>query len=134
MTGLELKAMRREWIRSEKFRVEQKSNRAEMIESEQKGTEMNTLDLTQEKADKMSEIENMSLNTIKDALEETIDADDERVKIAVKMLSTVAKNRQTMTNRTAIEFGIAQAVATEKGLKKYVAITNPRIQKAISGK
>ena len=94
---------------------------------------MNNLDLTQEKADKMSEIENLSLDVIKDALDETINADEEKVKVAVKMLSTVAKNRQTMTNRTAIEFGIAQVVATEKGLKKYVAITNPRIQKAISG-
>ena len=95
---------------------------------------MSSLNLTQEKADRMSEIEDLALSTVKDALDGTINADDEKVKVGVKMLSTVAKNRQTMTNRTAIEFGIAKSVATESGLKKYVEATSPQIQKAISGK
>ena len=95
---------------------------------------MNNLDLTQEKADKMSEIENLSLDVIKDALNESIDADEEKVKVATKMLSTVAKNRQTLTNRAAIEFGMAKSIASEADLKKYVKVTSPHIQKAISGK
>ena len=95
---------------------------------------MSSLDLTQKKADEMSAIEDLALKTIKSALEGNLDAEDEKVKVSVKMLSTVAKNRQTMTNRAAIEFSMARCVASEAGLKKYVQVTSPQIQKAIGGK
>lgn len=95
---------------------------------------MKNLDITQKKADQMSEIEDMSLATIKKALEGTIDADDDKVKVSVKVLSTVAKNRQTLTNRAAVEFSMAKSISTEADLKKYVQVTSPQIKKAIGGK
>ena len=95
---------------------------------------MSTLNITEEKAKKLSEIEDLSLGTIKEALNGVMNADDEQVKVATKMLSVIAKNRQTMTNRSAIEFSMATSVGTEGQLKKYVAATNPHIQKALGGK
>lgn len=95
---------------------------------------MNSLNMTDAKAGKLSEIEDISLETIKKALKSEIPADNEEVKVAVKMMGVVAKNRQTLTNRSAIEFGMAQCVADEKQLKKYVEVTNPHIQKALGGK
>ncbi len=95
---------------------------------------MNSLNMTDAKAKKMSEIEDMSLDTIKKALDGKLSADSDEVKVAVKMMGVVAKNRQTLTNRSAIEFGMAQIIATEAGLKKYVEITSPQIKKAIAGK
>ena len=95
---------------------------------------MNTLNMTEAKATKMSEIEDLSLTTIKKALDGKLAADEEQVKVAVKMMGVVAKNRQTLTNRSAIEFGMAQCIADEKQLKKYVEVTNPHIQKALGSK
>ncbi len=95
---------------------------------------MITLQMTEAKAKGLSEIEDMSLTTIKEALNNEIDADDEKVKVAVKMMGVVAKNRQTMTNRSAIEFGMASSIATEPQLKKYIEATNPEIRKALGGK
>ena len=94
---------------------------------------MNQLNMTQNKADAMSEIEDLSLVTIKKALEGEVSADGDEVKVAVKMMGVVAKNRQTLTSRIAIEFGMAQMTQTDEGLRKYVAATSPQIQKAISG-
>ena len=51
-----------------------------------------------------------------------------------EMLGVVAKNRQTMTNRSAIDFHIASSIADEKQLRNYIATTNPQIQKALAGK
>lgn len=95
---------------------------------------MITLQMTQAKSDSLSEIEDLALATVQKALKDEIDADDEKVKVAVKMMGIVAKNRQTMTNRTAIEFGMASSIATEKQLESYVKVTNPQIQKALGGK
>ncbi len=95
---------------------------------------MDSLNMTEGKATKMSEIEDMSLATIKKALNGEVSADGEQVKVAVKMMGVVAKNRQTLTNRAAIEFGMAKAIATDDGLEKYIAVTSPQIQKAIGGK
>lgn len=95
---------------------------------------MNSLAMTDAKAAKMSEIEDKSLETIREALNDDIEADDEKVKVAVKMMGVVAKNRQTLTNRTAVEFGMAHSIATETELKKYIAVTHPQIKKALGAK
>lgn len=95
---------------------------------------MNSLNMTEAKAKKMSEIEDMSLDTIRKALDGKTSADGDEVKVAVKMMGVVAKNRQTLTNRAAIEFGMARAIATDEGLKKYVTATSPQVQKALGGK
>lgn len=95
---------------------------------------MNNLAMTDAKTARMSEIEDKSLETIKEALNDGIEADNEKVKVAVKMMGVVAKNRQTLTNRAAVEFGMARSIATDDQLKKYVRVTSPQIQKALGGK
>lgn len=86
--------------------------------------------MTTQKIRKMDKVEDLSLDVIKNALETGADSDDEQVKVAVKMMGVVAKNRQTMTNRSAIEFSMANRVGTDTELKSYVKATNPQIQKA----
>ena len=95
---------------------------------------MAILEMTKEKAAKLSETEDLALGIIKDALSGTIDAGDDCVKVASKMLGVAAKNRQTLTNRSAIEFSMASSVGTEKELKNYIAVTNPKVRKALGGK
>ena len=90
--------------------------------------------MTDAKAKKLEEVEDLALDTIKDALDETIAADDEKVKVAVKTMSVVAKNRQTSTHRVGIDFGMATSIATDKELKKYIETTSPHIKKALTGK
>lgn len=92
---------------------------------------MNNLHMSAEKEKKMDEIENLSLDTIKETLRGVTDAEDEVVKVAVKMMGVVAKNRQTLTHRSALDFTMASTVATENELKKYVKNTSPQVQKAL---
>ena len=95
---------------------------------------MVTLQMTEAKARKLEEVEGLALDVIKDALDDNIAADDEKVKVAVKTLSVVAKNRQTSTHRVGIDFGMATSIATEEQLKKYIEATSPHIKKALAGK
>ncbi len=95
---------------------------------------MNSLNMTESKAKNMSDIEDLSMGTIKKALDGKLSADGEEVKVAVKMMGVVAKNRQTLTNRAAVEFGMASSIGSENELKKYIAITHPQIKKALGGK
>ena len=94
---------------------------------------MNTLSMTEAKAVRMNELEDLSLGVISNALNDKIDADDDKVKVAVKMMGVVAKNRQTVMHRAAVEFGMAQYITDDAGMAKYIAATNPQIQKAIGG-
>jgi len=94
---------------------------------------MNNLEVTDAKAKKLGELEDLSIETIRNALTETIPADAETVKVAVKTLSMVARNRQTMTNRSAIECGMATRIATPEEMRKYVANTTPHVIKALTG-
>lgn len=93
---------------------------------------MANLQVTEAKAEKLGELEDLSLRKIKEALEGKIASDSEEIKISVKVLGIVAKNRQTLTNRSAIEFGMASYLGSEEQLKKYIAATNPQIQKALN--
>lgn len=95
---------------------------------------MNNLQINEAKAQKMDAIEDLSLDAIKNALEGNVPADEETVKVAVKMMGVVAKNRQTLTHRGAVEFAMASSIATEQQLKKYIEVTNPQIKKALGGK
>ena len=95
---------------------------------------MVNLQVTQVKAQKMGELEDLSLETIHKALKGETASDSEEVKISVKVLGIVAKTRQTLTNRTAIEFGMASSIGTEEQLRKYIAVTAPQVQKALTGK
>ena len=95
---------------------------------------MNSLQMTEAKAGRMNAIEDASMEAIQQALDDKMDADDDKVKIAVKMMGVVAKNRQTVMHRSAVEFGMAQFVTDEAGLQRYLKATQPQIQKAIGGK
>ncbi len=95
---------------------------------------MVSLQMTEVKAEKMGELEDMSMDTIKKALKGEKESDSEEVKISVKVLGIVAKTRQTLTNRSAIDFGMATSIASDKELKKYIEVTSPHIKKALVGK
>ena len=95
---------------------------------------MANLAMTEKKAAKLNEVEDLALGILSDALKGVMDADDEQVKVATKTLSVVAKNRQTLTHREAINFSMASTISTEAELKKYVSATNPGIRNAITGK
>ena len=95
---------------------------------------MTTLTMTEAKADHMNAIEDASMDIIQQALSGKLDADGDNVKIAVKMMSAVAKNRQTMMHRGAVEFRMVMAIASEAEMKKYLEATNPQIKKALGEK
>jgi hypothetical protein len=95
---------------------------------------MISLQMTEAKAKKLEEVEGLALDVIKGALDDTLAADDEKVKVAVKTMSVVAKNRQTLTHRVAIDFGMATSIASDKEMKKYIENTQPHIRKALTGK
>ena len=95
---------------------------------------MISLQMTEAKAKKLEEVEDLSLDVIKEALNDTLASDDEKVKVAVKTMSVVAKNRQTLTHRVGIDFGMATSIATDKELRKYIETTSPHIKKALTGK
>ena len=94
---------------------------------------MKNLDITDASIEKMEKMESKAIDINNDALNGNRDVDD-AAKLAIKSLSVVAKNRQTLTNRQAIGFSMAQSIATETQLKKYIAVTNPKVQKALTGK
>lgn len=94
---------------------------------------MVTLQITEAKARKLEEIETLALDAIKGALDGKMAADDEKVKVAVKTMSVVAKNRQTSTHRVGIDFSMATSIATDEQLKKYIEATSPHIKKALTG-
>ncbi len=95
---------------------------------------MVTLQMTEAKARKLEKVEDLALDAIREALDGTVEADDEKVKVAVKTMSVVAKNRQTSTHRVGIDFGMASSIATDEQLKKYIEATSPHIKKALAGK
>ncbi len=95
---------------------------------------MNDLQMSPTQVDKMIKIEDLSMDAIKNALENGVQDGDEQVKVAVKMMGVVAKNRQTLSHRTAVDFAMATSIATEKQLMRYVTATSPEIKKALGGK
>jgi hypothetical protein len=95
---------------------------------------MNTLEMTQAKAEKLSAVEDKAIEVVRDALGGVTASDSDEAKLAIKTLNIVAKNRQTLTARQAIGFSMAQAVGTDKELKQYIAVTNPQVRAALKGK
>lgn len=91
------------------------------------------LPMTKEKMEKLQNLEDKAIDVLADVLNGSAEV-DEQAKVAMKTLSVVAKNRQTLTHGTAIEFTMASSIGSEAELKKYVAVTNPQVQKALTGK
>jgi hypothetical protein len=93
---------------------------------------MKNLDLSKEKMESIDRLETLAIKTLEQALDDKREIDD-KVKVAVKVVSMVAKNRQTLTAREGIRFSMASSIATEAQLKKYIAVTQPDIRKALAG-
>lgn len=94
---------------------------------------MVSLAISDEKVTKLDALENKAIEVVQAALDGNSEV-DERAQMAMKTMSVVAKNRQTTTHRAAIEFTMASTIGSDKELKKYVAVTNPQIRKALAGK
>jgi len=94
---------------------------------------MNALDMTSQKTDKLNTVEDLALDTLTDILKNDREVDD-KAKIAMKALNMVAKNRQTMTAREGIRFSMAQSIAKDGQLAKYISTTQPSVKKALMGK
>ena len=94
---------------------------------------MNSLDVTQKKADRLEALEELAITTLTEALKDERDVDD-KTQIAMKTLNMIAKNRQTMTAREGIRFSMAQSIGNDDQLKKYIAVTQPQVKKALEGK
>jgi len=96
---------------------------------------MTNLQITDAKAKKINEAGDLALDICINALKGKVAPDAEEVKLSMKMLSVEAKNRQSSTHQVAIEFGMAQSIASDpKQLKEYIGITNPQVRKALEGK
>lgn len=90
------------------------------------------LDMTEAKASKMDKLEDGAIEILQEVMNGTRDMDDP-AKAAMKVIGVVAKNRQTLTAREASRFNMAQSIATEEQLRKYVLATQPQIKK-LTGK
>ena len=92
---------------------------------------MTHLNLSEEAAQQMGELEVQALGVLKGTLDGEVM--DDAAKAAMKIMGVVAKNRQTLTNRQALHFNMASAVGTTEQLEAYVATTQPTINKALMG-
>lgn len=95
---------------------------------------MNSLEITENKAGKLNEIEDLALDITKDVLKGIQPGDSEEAKIAMKTLGIVAKNRQTTMHGKAIEFSMAASIANDKELRRYIKVSTPHVVKALTGK
>lgn len=93
---------------------------------------MRALNVTENKANKLDQMEDKAINLISKVLSEEREVDD-LTKVALQSLNIVAKNRQTLTNRQAIGWSIANTIATPEELKRYIAVTNPELTKILTG-
>jgi len=94
---------------------------------------MSSLDMSKQKIEALDELETLAIKTLTEAMNDVRDVDD-KVQVAMKVANMVSKNRQTMTAREGIRFSMASSIADEKELKRYIAITQPDIKRALSGK
>ena len=94
---------------------------------------MSSLDMSKKKIKALDELETLAIKTLTEAMNDVRDVDD-KVQVAMKVANMVSKNRQTMTAREGIRFSMASSIADEKELKRYIAITQPDIKRALSGK
>ena len=101
-------------------------------EPNRKESKMNSLDMTKSKTEKLEALEDLAINTLTEALKDERGVDD-KTKIAMKTLNMVAKNRQTMTAREGIRFSMAQSIAKDGQLAKYVSTTQPEVRNALTG-
>jgi hypothetical protein len=93
---------------------------------------MNVLQITDQKAQQLDDVEAKALKILDKALE--TEQYDDVAKMAMQATSMVAKNRQTQAHAAAIGFGMIQSVGTDAQIKRYVEVTNPQVKRALTGK
>jgi hypothetical protein len=86
--------------------------------------------MSEQKCNKMSELEDTAIDMLLSALKGNRDVDEE-VKVAMKALNVVAKNRMTLSHRRGLDFAMARITMTDDELKKYAQVTTPEIKKLL---
>jgi len=94
---------------------------------------MVNLEISETKEKKLDELESQAITIIGETLKEQRDFDD-LAKTAIKLLGVVAKNRQTLTARSALGFNMAWTIGTDKEIANYIKVTNPVIRRQLQGK
>ena len=89
-----------------------------------------SLEITENKAEKMGELEDVSMDLVLEYLRGNRQGGDDVV-TARCMITAMKGNRQTMTAKEALRFNMASSVASESQLKKYVSATCPQIKKLL---
>jgi len=89
-----------------------------------------SLEITENKAEKMGELEDVSMDLVLEYLRGNRQGGDDVV-TARCMINAMKGNRQTMTAKEALRFNMASSVASESQLKKYVSATCPQIKKLL---
>ncbi len=85
------------------------------------------LDMNPKTEKAMVALEEKSIEALSEALGRGGEMDDTE-KAAVKLLGVVAKNRQTLTARSALNFQMAREITSDPAaMRKYVAATNPQL-------
>lgn len=95
---------------------------------------MNFLEITEAKAKRINEAENLALDVICRALGDKIAADSPKVKIALGTYSVTGKNRQTTTHNVGLGFTMAAETLSPEQLKRYVEVSNPEIKRISQAK
>lgn len=85
------------------------------------------LDMDNAKAKRFDVLEDKSIEIIQQGLDGN--NIDDTVKAAIKILGVVAKNRQTLTARQAINYNMARDLEDKDKLRKYIEATNPEIKR-----
>lgn len=102
-----------------------------MSKTKQKETKTKNLGMTDEKCERLSELEDKAIEIILDALNGHEELGD-RTKLAMTSINVVAKNRQTLSHRRAVEVGVARMAFSDDELKSYLKTTAPEIKKLTS--
>lgn len=102
-----------------------------MSKTKQKGTGTINLSMTEEKCERLSELEDKAIEIVLGALDGNEELGD-RTKLAMQAINTVAKNRQTLSHRRAVEVGVARMAFSDDELKSYLKATAPEIKKLTS--
>lgn len=92
---------------------------------------MAQMELTPQSEQKWTELEQISLDAVRSAIQRGGELDDSE-KAAVKTLGIAAKNRQTSTARAALHFNMASSIADPEELKRYIQTTSPIVVKALT--
>jgi len=88
------------------------------------------LDITEAKAEKLGELESKAMDVLLGVMNGALV--DDQAKVAMQVMNTVAKSRQTLTAREGIRFSMVKHVANKEEMRQYITSTQPQIKKLVS--